>query len=277
MSETTTEPAARRRGAVLPVLTFHRVADPGGGEAGLEPVSPARFRRYLRWIANGGFTPVSPREWLSWVRTGLPHPRRPVLIAFDDAYAELERNAFPALADAGFPASVFISTDMIGGTNQWDRVHGFTQVPIMGADAIGSWSRRGISFGSHGASHADLAALPPEALTAELERSARRLREITGEAPDTIAYPYGRANDAVAREAARFFSLGFTMDPGLNTASGDRLRLRRVAVPPAGSWPRFRLILALGFDPVASLAAAVRPRRWLRAVLRRFAPRPLAS
>lgn len=268
MTEDTAVSSFRRSGVVLPVLTFHRVVDPDRNEIGLAPVPSARFRRYLRWISACGFTPISPCEWLSWLRTGEPQLIRPVLVTFDDAYAELERDALPALAKAGFPATVFIPTDAIGGTNQWDLVHGFTQIPVMGEKAIASWSRRGISFGSHSASHADLATLPPDALTAEFERSARRLREITGEAPDAVAYPYGTVDAAIAGEAARFFSLGFTMEPGLNTASSDVLRLRRVAVPPAASWLRFRMMLAFGIDPIASLCAFVRPRRWLRALLR---------
>lgn len=256
--------SARRHSVALPVLVFHRVAEPVHIEIGLAPVPPAQFQRYLRWIVGSGFTPVSPRDWLSWLRTGLPRLKRPVLITFDDAYAELERNALPALVDAQMPATVFIPTDVIGATNRWDGPHGFTQLPLMDQEAIVSWSRRGISFGSHGASHADLTTLAASALTAELERSAHRLREITGAAPEAIAYPYGIVDDSVAAEAAQLFSLGFTIRAGLNDVSTDLLRLRRVAVPPAASWLRFRFILASGIDPVIYMRAIMRPRLWLR-------------
>lgn len=254
----------RHHRVALPVLVFHRVAEPAHVEVGLAPVPPAQFQRYLRWIADSRFTPVSSSDWLSWLRTGQPFLKRPALITFDDAYAELERNALPALAEARMPATVFIPTDVIGATNRWDGPYGFTQLPLMDQEAIESWSRRGISFGSHGASHADLTTLSPSALTAELERSAHRLREITGTAPEAIAYPYGIVNDSVAVEAARFFSLGFTIRAGLNNASTDLLRLRRVAVPPAASWLRFRFLLAFGIDPVLYIRAIVRPRLWLR-------------
>lgn len=135
--------------------------------------------------------------------------------------------------------------------------------------AIASWSARGVTFGSHGASHADLSELQPDARRAELDRSAQRLRAITDLAPEAIAYPYGTLDADAAADVARRFSLGFTMQPGLNTAATDLVRLRRAAVPPRASWLRFRLLLALGFDPIYRLGETIRPRRWLRRALAR--------
>jgi len=254
----------------LPVLTFHRVAPEEHGVVGLKPVSPEQFRRYLRWISGAGFTPITPAEWLSHVRSGTPDLRRPVLITFDDAYAELEAHALPALEEARFASVVFVPTDFIGATNRWDQKHGFTDIPLMDERSIAAWSGRGVIFGSHGASHADLAELEQDARCAELDRSMRRLREITGAGPDAIAYPYGAVNADAATDVARRFSLGFTTQPGLNAVSTNPVELRRAAVPPSASWLRFRLLLALGFDPIYRLAEIIRPRRWLRGLLARI-------
>lgn len=248
----------------LTVLMFHRVGTDASDAIGLEPVSPQRFERYLRWISAAGYTPIALSDWRAARRSGAMRIRRPVLITFDDAYAELAAAALPALARKRFPAVVFVPTDFIGGSNQWDRVHGFDPLPLLDAQAIASWASQGIAFGSHGGSHVDLAAQPSGAVREEMARSARRLREITGAAPDAIAYPFGRVDARVRDEAAGRFSLGFTTEAGRNGLSDDPLLLRRAAVPPAASWLRFRFILAFGFDPVYRWAAAFRPRRWLK-------------
>lgn len=263
-------PRRKRTRPFLVVLSFHRVAMRNSRVVGLPPVPPERFRRYLRWIARSGRAPIGPREWLSSIRTGRLEPKHPVLITFDDADAEIAQSALPALAEMRFPAVVFVPTDAVGGSNKWDRVHGFTQMPIMDEKAIALWSRRGIVFGSHGASHVDMTSLPRDALVAQLERSARRLREITGETPVAISYPYGSVNDQVRTEAGRIFPLGFTMRSGLNGLSGDPMTLRRVEAPSAASWLRFRFILAFGVDPVFYVRDTVRPRLWLRKLATRM-------
>ena len=53
-------------------------------------------------------------EVVAWARGGKPPPERSCLIAFDDGYASVLREAAPVLAEHGFGAIVFVTTGLVG-------------------------------------------------------------------------------------------------------------------------------------------------------------------
>jgi peptidoglycan/xylan/chitin deacetylase (PgdA/CDA1 family) len=71
-------------------------------------------------------------------------------------------------------------------------------------------------IGNHTHSHPDLAAVPDEAVAAELQAGARAIAAVTGETPRLVRPPYGAAPERVARIAGRL-SLGpvvmWSIDP----------------------------------------------------------------
>lgn len=74
------------------------------------------------------------------------------------------------------------------------------------------------SLGAHTISHPNLAHLDAERMQREIRQSAERVAEITGEAPRTLAYPYGDRCAAGTREYETAKDLGFrlavTTNPG---------------------------------------------------------------
>lgn len=84
------------------------------------------------------------------------------------------------------------------------------------------------SLGAHTISHPNLAHLDAAEMEREIRKSAQRVAEITGEAPRTLAYPYGDRCAAGSREYETAKGLGFqlavTTNPGiLQTTSLDNL------------------------------------------------------
>ncbi len=97
-------------GTVLPVLMYHHV---GKALPGTNPdltVSPAQFERQLRWLKSRGYTSILSTDWLNYVTHGNALPKRPLLLTFDDAYADLAEYCFPLLEKYGFTAVVFVPT-----------------------------------------------------------------------------------------------------------------------------------------------------------------------
>jgi peptidoglycan/xylan/chitin deacetylase (PgdA/CDA1 family) len=99
---------ARRDG--LAVLTFHRVAEPGPATVpGILSATPERFGILLDRLV-GRSRVVSITDVLERARGGPRLPARSVLLTFDDAYADFDEHAWPALRARGLPAVLFVPT-----------------------------------------------------------------------------------------------------------------------------------------------------------------------
>lgn len=90
------------------------------------------------------------------------------------------------------------------------------------------------SLGAHTISHRSLTRLSDETASAEMDLSARRVEQITGHRPKSLAYPYGFASAVSARDHRLAAGLGFstavTTQPGtlsdtVNTAALPRISL----------------------------------------------------
>jgi peptidoglycan/xylan/chitin deacetylase (PgdA/CDA1 family) len=256
----------REFGVTLPVLLFHHVgallpdASPG------LTVSPARFAGIVGWLVERGYSGISPSQWLTWVRTGRGLPDKPVLLTFDDALADLAEHAFPLLCERGFSAGVYVVTQQIDGTNAWaDRGAGVHR--CLNAAQIREWSDRGIEFGAHTRTHADLTRVPDDDLELEVAGSRRELEDIIGRPAPTFAYPFGYVDDRVVACVRRHFDLAFSCIEGINTLATDPHLLRRTMALPSDFATDLALRMRFGRSPLHSLKARVRVRSRLRSLL----------
>jgi glycosyltransferase involved in cell wall biosynthesis/peptidoglycan/xylan/chitin deacetylase (PgdA/CDA1 family) len=250
----------------LPVLLYHHVGPPQPGSFPELTISPKRFEDQVRWLVRRGYKGIRPSQWLQWRANATPLPDKPVLLTFDDAYADVGRHALPVLRHYGFGAAVYVASATIGKTDLWTKSAGTIQ--CMTADKIRQWSKDGIEFGAHSRTHADLTALSAAELADEVGGSADELQDVLGERVTSFAYPFGFYNDTVRREVERHFDLAFTTDRGLNHLSTDVHALRRTMVQPTDSLLDLECRLLFGWDPYERLRARIRVRTRL-AQLRR--------
>jgi len=108
-----------------------------------------------------------------------------VVITFDDGYRDFYTDAFEAMRQCGFTATIFLATDRIQNT----------PVRIDGVDYL-TWSevaelhKAGIQFGSHTVSHPDLRSLSPEQIEYELGCSKETIEQKLGVAVESFSYPF---------------------------------------------------------------------------------------
>jgi len=242
----------------LPVLLYHRVGPPRPGTFESLAVSPRDFERQIEYLARAGYVGIRPAQWLAWLRGATPLPRNPILLTFDDGYADTADFALPVLERHGFGACVFVVTGELGGTNSWDEAKGSQSLRLMSADQIRSWEKRGVEFGAHTRTHRDLTALSAEELRAEVAGSAEDLAALLGSRPACFAYSYGRLDENARRLAQESFALAFTIETGLNTLATDPLMLKRVGVKPGPPGLDFRLRARLGRNPLSGLRARLK-------------------
>jgi peptidoglycan/xylan/chitin deacetylase (PgdA/CDA1 family) len=103
------------------VLLYHRV-QAGFADPQLLCVHPERFSQHLLALRER-FNVVPLREIGRQVREGRVTPRT-VAVTFDDGYADNATIAAPALEQARVPATMFVTTGMIGAVHEfwWDEL-----------------------------------------------------------------------------------------------------------------------------------------------------------
>nr|WP_232248776.1 polysaccharide deacetylase family protein [Streptacidiphilus rugosus] len=190
-----------RGSTAVPVLMYHSVrADPPATTHGLS-VHPDRFAEQLDVLAELGLTPVPFGALVEHWRSGAQLPDRPVVLTFDDGYADFHSEVLPRLVARRFAASLFVTTGWLADAAPADRAGR----PL---DATLSWSQlreieaAGIETGAHSHSHAALDAVGPAALREELARSRHLLEDRLGRADQVFCYPFGYS-DARVRDAVR--------------------------------------------------------------------------
>jgi peptidoglycan/xylan/chitin deacetylase (PgdA/CDA1 family) len=232
-------------GKRTPVILYHNVGSPRPSEfPGLTtPIS--EFETQISFLAAMGYKGIRPSEWLQWRDEGATLPRRPVMIVFDDAYAEACRKAFPILERYGFGAACMVVTQCIGATNRWDEDAGHPSFQLMSKAEILEWSERGIEFGGHTANHLELQFVTPERAEEEIAQCKNDLAALLGKEHTCFAYPFSGVSQEVQAAARRHFSLAFTAWQGvLHLGTNPYLAPRVLFLPREtrfGIWCRLRL------------------------------------
>jgi peptidoglycan/xylan/chitin deacetylase (PgdA/CDA1 family) len=228
----TTRAEARQREVAteLPILLYHSIADDGPEYLAPFRVTPLAFREQLRYLRRHGFYSITLPEWAACLKQKLPLPGRPVILTFDDGYADFFTNAWPALQRADFSATVFVVTEKVGGIADWDIGSG-KPLKLMDWEELRALHAEGIAIGSHSATHKDLSALSPVGVFWEGERARTMLREKLGIDAEMIAFPWGRGVSAVESTLARCgYTIGVTTEARPSTLEDDPLNLPRIEI-----------------------------------------------
>jgi peptidoglycan/xylan/chitin deacetylase (PgdA/CDA1 family) len=209
----------------VPILAYHRF----GPGAGRMVVSTAQFAAQLDWLARNGYRVIPLRDLAGYLAGRQPLPKRSVVITIDDGYASAHRHALPLLRKYGFPATVFVYTDFVGGGG--DSLS-WSQLQELAASGL-------VDIQAHSKSHRNLlergAAESDQQYRQVLEQEVRAPREVLERRlPVQVrhyAFPYGDANELVLDLLARQrYELAVTVNPGGNPFFAQPLMLRRTMI-----------------------------------------------
>lgn len=248
------------------VLTYHSIDDSGSPIS----VAPDAFVRHVAWLASGH---VSVEPLAALVAAGSEADDRPrVALTFDDGFSNFASVAWPRLRDAGLPATVFLVSGHMGGTNVWGGrpVRGIPALPLMSWDVAARCAEEGAAIGAHSRTHPHLPALAPEAVRDELAGGRQDLCKTLGVTVTTFAYPYGAVSAEVTAAAGALFDVACTTEH--RPLAGDDAR----ALVPRLDMIYFQGPAALHDWGSAAFRRRVALRRLLRG-LRRLAPGPAAG
>jgi len=175
-----------RRRIRVPILMYHYVSTPppDADQYRLDlSVTPAQFAEHLHWLRESGFTSISLDDLYAALTQGQPLPPQPVVLTFDDGYADAFTHAFPLLQAFGLTGTFFVVTEWLdngqSGYLTWDQAR--------------EMAAAGMSIQSHTRSHPDLTdACDHDCLVYQILGSLQTIEAEIGVRPRVLCYPGGR-------------------------------------------------------------------------------------
>src|SRR5258708_36220023 len=156
----------------------------------------------MDWLRDSGYHPITAGDLHAYLRGARGLPSKPVILTFDDGYADFYTAALPILRAHDFRATAYVVSGFVGWPNY------MTAAQVVEAD------RSGIEIGSHTVNHPNLTNMSSGSVRSQLVDSKRFLEDLLGHPVTSFCYPCGTVTSLVA---------GQVSDPGYAAATTPAL------------------------------------------------------
>lgn len=247
--------------ARVPILMYHEIAARPQSTRRLA-VTPADFAAQLAYLRDGGYTTLTVADLVQGTAgRAFQWPAKPVVLTFDDGYADFHDAALPLLRRYGCTATIFVTTGWMG--------NGSGLAARSRSPRMLSWSQlaeiasAGIEIGAHSHQHAKLDQLSGSPLRQELEVSKAVVEDRLGLPVTGMAYPFGYSNRQV-REAASTtgYRYGCAVGNRIMESGADRFALPRLTIGRLTTMRTFGQVAAGDRLPPEFLAYRAMTRGW---------------
>jgi peptidoglycan/xylan/chitin deacetylase (PgdA/CDA1 family) len=209
----------------VPVLCYHKFSKNISDKM---TVREEDFEEQMRFLGNHGYHVISLDQLFGFLSFKEQIPKKSVVITIDDGWRSTYDVAYPILKRFGYPATLFVYTNLITGSSKtlsWDLIK------VMYANGIDMqchtkthrslhWKREEESFRQYF-----------DAVQVELTESATILKEQLNKDIHYLAYPYGDTNHLVIEVLKKQgIRAAFTVKRGTNPFFSNHYRLDRSMV-----------------------------------------------
>lgn len=206
----------------IPVLLYHSFGD--RPRSGLKDFTLpcSAFDEHVAILVEyvrQGATPMLICDLAAALRGERPLPARPFAVTTDDGYDD---NFAPlmTLAEVGIPSTIYVTAEFVGRPD----ILSPEQIRELAANPL-------VDVGAHAVHHVRLDALSRAEIERELRGGRAFLREVTGTAVESVAYPHGAHDMRVLSEVARAgYTSGVAVKNMLSRPGDDHLAIARWTV-----------------------------------------------
>jgi peptidoglycan/xylan/chitin deacetylase (PgdA/CDA1 family) len=258
----------------VPILLYHCIGDDTSGPLGRYTLSVRDFRDHMAWIADSGYSTLTVSQYVDTLADRRPLPHRPLLITFDDGFADFVRNALDVLVAHGHVSTMYVTT---AGT--WR-----SRPRKLGGRATLSWHEvaglkdGGVEVGGHGHHHLQLDLLPAARVQSEVRGCREVLEQVTGDTVTSFAYPHGY-NRATTRRLVQMagFSSACAVRNQVSHPGDDRWALARIMLTVGTTVDDLRWTLGRAGENLARRPAPLRTSAWRAVRALRTRGRPVVE
>lgn len=228
----------RTWGKRVPVLMYHRIASVPGDRNALPP---EKFREQLAYLASRGYHTITAELLYKHYAHGASLPPKPVLLTFDDAYADNFTVALPLLKAHRMTGIVFPIAHWIGRENRWEDFQKEI-TSTMTWEQLKAWHASGMEIGSHTVEHPFLPRCDQARQLQELTESKRKLEARLGIPIRAFCYPYGDFNEKTLEILRRLdYAMAFAIFDRAPLCRIDLFALPRIPIPARQPLWEFKL------------------------------------
>lgn len=217
----------------VPVLMYHYISIPPPDADAIRldlSVTPQAFDEQMAFLVSNGYRTVRVSDVAEHLLSGAPLPEKPIVLTFDDGYADAYEAAFPILKKYGMTATFYViaqfTEDQRPGYATWDQLR--------------EMAKAGMEIGSHSIDHLDLRGRSTAFLTDQIKRSKQIIESRLGITVKTFSYPSGKYDAiTIAVLRANGYLGAVTEIQGLQQTTNDIFELRRVRIRGSYSLPDY--------------------------------------
>lgn len=204
---------------------YVRTVDPAQDQLGYNlSVTPEQLTAQLDYLVAHGYHTID----LALLSKDDPLPEKPIILTFDDGYADFATAAWPIIKAHQMTAVQYVVSGFIG------------RAGYLSADQVKQLATEGVVIGAHTVHHLNLTTLDAGRLTAELTESKTMLEALIGQPVPWFAYPAGRYDATVLAAIQQAgYAQAVTTNAGFATNQDDRFQLPRVRISGGDSLAAF--------------------------------------
>ena len=218
-------------GQTIPILLYHSVSEHTSGDFAPYAISPGAFAEHLDLIVERGHSALTVSDLVGLLDRGEALPERPVVITFDDGFADFAEAAWPALEARQLPATLYVTSGQVGGSSVWLSEEGAGDRPMLSWQDLRDLADAGCEIGAHTLTHPPLDCIARTAAAQEISGSKVELEDGLGRPVPSFAYPHGH-HDRHVRDlvVAAGYESACAVKNALSHTEDDRFALARITV-----------------------------------------------
>ena len=164
----------------IPILMYHSIDDSCSSRFRRFAVSPRSFKAHVRYLSDSGYQTLTVSELIEAMDGRAVMPPKPVVLTFDDGFADFYEAALPILTEFGQTVTLYVVSGAVGGSSAWLSGIGEGTRRMVSWAQLDEIRRSGIEIGAHTATHAALDLLSLEEARQEIAVSKRDLEDRLG-------------------------------------------------------------------------------------------------
>jgi peptidoglycan/xylan/chitin deacetylase (PgdA/CDA1 family) len=213
---------SRREYQTVPVLSYHNFSTTKKSRMS---VTAESFEQQMKYLKDNGYRVITLDQLMGFLNFEDQIPKKSVVITIDDGWRAVYEIAFPILKKYGYPATLFIYTDLITGSTRtlsWEMIQEMFQ--------------HGIDVQAHTQTHRNLTMREKkespksyfETIQKELTVSNGIIKNRLNKEAKYFAYTYSDTNSLVIELLKKNgYSAAFTVSRGPNPFFTEPYRINR--------------------------------------------------